>query len=32
MGDNVATPSLIVLGWIGVAVMAFAAAMMFAPS
>jgi Mn2+/Fe2+ NRAMP family transporter len=32
MGDHVATPSLIVLGWIGTAVMAFAAAMMFAPS
>ena len=32
MGDYVATPSLIVLGWIGTAVMAFAAAMMFAPS
>jgi Mn2+/Fe2+ NRAMP family transporter len=32
MGDYVATPSLIALGWIGTAVMAFAAAMMFAPA
>jgi Mn2+/Fe2+ NRAMP family transporter len=32
MGERVATPSLIALGWIGAAVMTFAAAMMFVPS